>query len=816
MSSSLSKFNYKYIVITLIFFSIIVASLIWTKSLNYYNDISKNRFEHIVKENIDNLEKRMSYYEHALRGGVGLVNSNNNITKTDWYNFVEAINIKKNYPGIQGIGYSPIIYSRELHDIYPEGIREKYVPVIFIEPLDKRNKKALNYDIYSEKRRKVILDLARDTGLASLTKKIILLQEINPPKQPGILMYIPVYKNNMQTSIEERRKSILGFVSGVFRMNDLLENITLKQSTLNFEIYESKNESKENLLYKSFEKLEFTPLFNSKKQIKVNNQTWYINYYSTKAFENKFNYNYPIYLTLLGIIIYFILLLILLYVINTKRLNLEIANKLRKTNNDLTSNQGKYKALVDQSLTGIYIYQGDKFLFVNQRYCDIFGYTEEEFKNKVKPINLAAPDGYSKVRKEIDDKYSGKKNVSHYIARGAKKDGTLIWLENYGNTIDINGAPAISGTVIDITERLEAEEQVDNLFNFSNVGLAITTKEKEWLHINKKTLDILGYSKEELLQTTWNQITFKEDIKKDEDLYNEIIEGKRSSYHIEKRFIKKDGELAYTILTISVFKENDKIKYFLASILDITEIKTKNALLFQQSKMAAMGEMIGNIAHQWKQPLSIITTASTGAKIQKEMDVLTDEQLYQSLNSINDSAQYLSQTIDDFRNFFKPNKEKDSFDISNCVSKSLKLVSYGLKNKGISVIQNVESTSIKTFENDLIQVLINILNNAKDALLDKETDRLIIIATSISNDKKNLVISIKDNAGGIPENIIGNIFKPYFTTKDDDKGTGIGLYMVNEIIKKNIKGEIRVENVNFSYQNKEYFGAEFKIYIALI
>ena len=147
------------------------------------------------------------------------------------------------------------------------------------------------------------------------------------------------------------------------------------------------------------------------------------------------------------------------------------------------------------------------------------------------------------------------------------------------------------------------------------------------------------------------------------------------------------------------------------------ELNEKQIILHQQSKMAAMGEMIGNIAHQWRQPLSTITTASTGIILQKEMGILNDEFFLEALAKINLSAQHLSKTIDDFRNFFKPNKQENMVFAENIINITIDLVSAQFSTKDIKIIKNIENIEFLTYENELIQALINILNNARDELI---------------------------------------------------------------------------------------------------
>ncbi|RXK14641.1 histidine kinase [Halarcobacter mediterraneus] len=240
----------------------------------------------------------------------------------------------------------------------------------------------------------------------------------------------------------------------------------------------------------------------------------------------------------------------------------------------------------------------------------------------------------------------------------------------------------------------------------------------------------------------------------------------------------------------------------------------KERLLIQQSKMATMGEMIGNIAHQWKQPLSIISTASTGVKLQKELETLTDKELSEAMDSINNSSQYLAQTIEDFRSFFKPNKLKQRFIFRSLYEKTFKLINSQFKNNNIQIIENIDDIELNTYENELLQVLINILKNSKDELikLPREERRLIFVNSFSKN--KQVFIKIRDNAGGIPEEIIDKIYDPYFSTKKDKEGTGIGLYMSRQIIDS-MDGKIKVSNVDFTFSNKKYKGAEFTIIIPL-
>jgi len=240
----------------------------------------------------------------------------------------------------------------------------------------------------------------------------------------------------------------------------------------------------------------------------------------------------------------------------------------------------------------------------------------------------------------------------------------------------------------------------------------------------------------------------------------------------------------------------------------------KEQMLLYTSKLATMGEMIANIGHQWRQPLSGISTAATGMMLLKEGEKLTDEVFYEYCELINKDVQYLSNTIDDFKAFFSPNKIQKVFNLKEYLHKCVELVSASFDTNMIRTIQEIDE-KINSFgdPNQLLQALINILNNAKDALRTASglREKLVFIFTIKEDGNNNMIITIKDNAGGIPEKTLPRIFEPYFTTKDQTLGTGLGLYITHTIITKNLHGEISVENEIFTHEEETYKGAKFII-----
>jgi signal transduction histidine kinase len=233
------------------------------------------------------------------------------------------------------------------------------------------------------------------------------------------------------------------------------------------------------------------------------------------------------------------------------------------------------------------------------------------------------------------------------------------------------------------------------------------------------------------------------------------------------------------------------------------EKQQNETILINKSKLASMGEMIGNIAHQWRQPLTHLSYIIMNLKAAYENDKLDKKYLEKKTDEANKQIEFMSHTIDDFRNFFKISKQKEEFSLIECINESINLLNESFKSLDIKLNFNyTENFRIRTYKGEFAQVIFNLLNNAKDEFIKQEIkDAKIII--NIIKKEENILIEIIDNAGGISEKIIKKIFEPYFTTKE--KGLGIGLYMSKVIIEKNIGGKLEVENtIN---------GAKFIIYL---
>ncbi len=281
-------------------------------------------------------------------------------------------------------------------------------------------------------------------------------------------------------------------------------------------------------------------------------------------------------------------------------------------------------------------------------------------------------------------------------------------------------------------------------------------------------------------------------------------------YIILVALLQKDARLQKTLAELE--ESNLLLSKSIEEVHEKSEqLHIKDTLLAEQSKMSALGEMMSNVAHQWRQPLSVISSAATGLQVQKEFNTLTDEKFEASCELINKNTQYLSNIIENFAHYIDNNNTKQYFNLKDMINNFLDIVNPEVNEHQLHIILELEEEiQLNSFPSELLQCFVNIFNNSKEAFEGQNIDTKYIFIAAFRKDDKTSII-FKDNAGGIPNEILPKIFEPYFTTKHKSQGKGLGLHLVYKLVKETMEGDISAQNLNFTYNGEDFYGAEFII-----
>ncbi len=360
------------------------------------------------------------------------------------------------------------------------------------------------------------------------------------------------------------------------------------------------------------------------------------------------------------------------------------------------------------------------------------------------------------------------------------------------------------------------------IFETANEGIWVVDLNKETIMANAALSEILGYSEEEIMGRSI--FDFVDDTgRKKIEKYAALTQRGKGGHQYEVELIHKNKQRIYCLFsTEALSNERGEIIGSFAMVSDISQRKhaeeelvsfnylleeriaeevlknhSKDELMSKQMRLAQMGEMISMIAHQWRQPLSTISAIVASMQLELSLSDQEDTGLYKDMEKVSEHIQFLSNTIDDFRHFFNPKKSKERVTLCTLMDNALSIVEQSLIKMGIDVTSDFQHMQrpIKLYASEFVQVLLNLIKNSMDVLEEKHVKNAYISIRGSEYEDKS-VITIEDNGGGIPVNILDKVFEPYFTTKDEKNGTGLGLYMSKMIIDEHCNGHIIVENTS--------------------
>ena len=458
-----------------------------------------------------------------------------------------------------------------------------------------------------------------------------------------------------------------------------------------------------------------------------------------------------------------------------------------------------------------------KKIFFSNKWLDMFGYKRNDVQNFDEWLSLVHEDDKQKVLNEYKKHIN--KLSEHFICEYRLKDkmGNYKWILVRGKEFNSNRMLMMS---MNIDERMKLTKELRNvelLTEFGRIVIFRWGNDKDLsVKFVSKSINTYGYDEDDFNKNMkFFDFVYKDDVNQLNVVIKKAISSDANSFTSIHRVYDKNMQIKWVYnRTILIKDDNGNVIEFYGYLNDITKLKMneeelkekikleleknieKDRLLIQQNKLASMGEMLGNIAHQWRQPLNNINLLIYF--IRDSYGKISQLELNETIKDAKLQIDYMSQTIDDFRNFYKPSKEKRLFDIKDSIIQSSKIVNASLEKHNIKLEILGKNVQIDGYENEFEQVVVNILNNAIDAKIIKSNSVKFDakIQINVKEENAQIYISIFNNCGNIDEQILERIFEPYFTTKFEDQGTGIGLYMTKVIVEKNMQGKIEAKNLD--------------------
>ena len=495
---------------------------------------------------------------------------------------------------------------------------------------------------------------------------------------------------------------------------------------------------------------------------------------------------------------------------------------------------------LEDSLDGIWCWnlKNPKNGWVSPKFIELLGYSFNENKDLIfEWKKLIFPEDLDKLIYNFNKHYQNSAYPFDQILRHKHKDGHILWIRCRGSIIrDKNDVPIrMIGMHNDVTiqkyneeELLEKTNSLKAILDNSLDGImtfdSLYNQDGELIDFiyvmsNKKACEIVNLNEEQLIHKQLSKIQpgcFEElnslNGKTLFEMYKDVVlsgESKTFEFYFESNGIKgwfRNKAVKYNngfICTFEIITNEKNLQLKLEEKVEEEIMKRykQEEMLIQQSKMAAMGEMIAAIAHNWRQPLNTVSLLSCGIYRKYESSSLDKEYVNEWNIKMNNQLNFMSQTIEDFKNFYKPTETFKEIFLKEGILKVISLLNEPFEVNGIKIEINIdENITLVCLENQLQQSLLNILSNARDAILSKKVEKGMILIFAERKDSF-INLTIQDNGGGIKDKkVLSSIFEPYFTTKDNSEGTGIGLYMCKMIIEQNMKGRIEAKNINHGFE----------------
>jgi PAS domain S-box-containing protein len=592
--------------------------LLWNATKDETQSKLQDYFDFRVRQAVSLTEQRVLAQEQILRGLRGLYAASDKINRSEFHDYVASLKLDENYPGIQGVGYAQIVPRAEINKhteavrkesghpeyrIHPEGKRDLYTSIVDLEPFSGRNLRAFGYDMYSEPVRRAAMERARDTGMASLSAKVLLVQETDQHPQAGFLIYLPVYRNGApHKTVQERRANIVGWVYSPFRMDDLAQGMYGERAKdLDIEIYDGEKVTPDALMYDS-QKVHKSGSqnFSSIQRLKIKNHIWTLSIRATPLFLSREEEDEPLIVAFVGIGFSLLFSLLTWLLVTGRERAIPYAQKMNRElilkEQALKESTTLLENIIDNIPNMIFLKRANdlRYELLNRAGEILTGHSREEIIGK---------NDYDFATKEQADSFVEKDRDA------LRQSGVVDIPEEYLNTLhgirilhtkkislrDAQGQPKyLLGISEDITERKQNEQMISRFFDQPMAMHLICSIDGTVLRVNSAWESVLGYQSDELVGTNILDLIHPDDKAKSIAELSNLDKGMQT-LHFENRYRHKNGE--YKILNWSAnVSTEDKSVYAIA--VDITKRKQAEISLIKSNRaLAALSAVNHSLVH---------------------------------------------------------------------------------------------------------------------------------------------------------------------------------------------------------------------------
>ncbi len=788
--------------------SLILTAVAWKISTDWMIGRAHDRFKFQTTEVVEAIKKRMLEYESVLRGGVGLFQASEKVSRQEWRAYISSLRTDVYFPGIQGIGYSQAIKPSELeahiaairaegfpdYVVRPSGQRELYTSIIYLEPFSSRNLRAFGFDMFSEPVRRKAMERARESGETAMSAMVTLVQETEKDVQKGFLVYLPHYRNGLPVdTAEERRVALEGFVYSPFRIKDLMGGILgNEQREISFELFDGDQPAKETLLYDNdkepqldFGDINNKPEFSSISQIEFGGHVWTLYLHTREGYVTAGEASQPLIVAFGGIAIDILLFLVIATISRQQKQAKMLAAAMTKEL--LVQAQAMEAATVGISIIDA-LDPNLPVIFANPAYLAMTGYQISDVLGK----ECRCMHGLSKSNRNMEKLsaalHEGK--TAKVLLLNMRKDGIPFWNEfSLSPVVDDSGKTThLVGIANDVTARIDTEgelavarERTQTILDNVHDGIITIDEIGTVQSLNSSSTRIFGYEAEEVIGRNVKML-MPEPYHSAHDgyLHNYMTTGTAKIIGIGREVTgqRKDGSHFPMDLAVTEVRLAGR-RLFIGLVRDITDRKRVERM---------QREFVSTVSHELRTPLTSIRGA-LGLINGGALGPLS-EQAKQVVAIASKNSDRLTNLINDLLDMEKIVTGKMEFDfrvepLVHLVEQTIEANrAYGDQYHVSFKLTTTDDSAIACIdEHRFAQVLANLLSNAaKFSPRDSQVD------ITVTTDKTWAIVSVIDHGQGISEEFQERMFQKFSQADSSDTrskgGTGLGLAISKEFVER--------------------------------